>query len=552
MGLGLLIGLYNVSSSGPLWPDAPRYANGGAMIHDWLCSGELLHPYQFAKSNYAQYPGFSIPYHPPGYPGLLGLWFLLVGMSYVTARCFIAVCLGAAGCFFHGILRRLGAASWIAMVGSLLLVTTPEIARWSRSTMSETPALMFILAASYCFLRWADTDRAGWCWGAFGLAEIAFLCRVTTAGVLPAWFLLLIFKKEFRRVLSPHLIIPSVFYLFGNAAWIKFAVTYARFEVTGPTFNRVARLSWQNFLFLPSVIPGTIGWITAVAALIGLVLVLINQRSRNFAGFWFFWLACYYVFHLVIPNNLEPRYFVAALPALCGLAVCVLALDGAGVLVQSLKGVLIAGAIAANLFQLTRQPSGLVGYQTVADRVSRLNEPGNLLLSCWWDQDLIFRFRCRPQQYPRRIIRGDRSLTIRLPAYAGIAAKPLATTSDDVLDVIRRGRVRYLLTCPRATPDLEDRPGDMVLAHATATSMPRHFERLGTFELVTDFARHHRWQVCLWRYRGKLPPGPSEIPVVIPTAGMTFQPPPDIEGSRPATAALSPNNQKPRPNPSIR
>src|SRR5262245_8757903 len=88
----LTIGLYGVSASGPTYPDAPRYANGGAMIHDWLLAGDWLHPYRFALENYRRYPGFSIPYHPPAYPSLLGLVFLVTGVDYVAARAFIAVC----------------------------------------------------------------------------------------------------------------------------------------------------------------------------------------------------------------------------------------------------------------------------------------------------------------------------------------------------------------------------------------------------------------------------------------------------------------------------
>jgi len=38
---------------------------------------------------------------------------------------------------------------------------------------------------------------------------------------------------------------------------------------------------------------------------------------------------------------------------------------------------------------------------------------------------------------------------------------------------------------------------------------------------------------------------PSEIPVVIPTAGMTFQPPPNIEGSRPRRTN-GPISEKPK------
>src|SRR4051794_17995314 len=76
---GLFLALANVGDYGSMWMDGPRYANGAAMIHDWLRSGQFLHPLEFAKANYLQYPAFSIPYHPPAYPGLLGLVFLVTG-----------------------------------------------------------------------------------------------------------------------------------------------------------------------------------------------------------------------------------------------------------------------------------------------------------------------------------------------------------------------------------------------------------------------------------------------------------------------------------------
>lgn len=70
MLLAVIIGTLNLSDSGTLWPDGPRYANAAAMIHDWLTKGSLLHPYEFAKKNYCQYPTFNIPF---------GMKFLEIG-----------------------------------------------------------------------------------------------------------------------------------------------------------------------------------------------------------------------------------------------------------------------------------------------------------------------------------------------------------------------------------------------------------------------------------------------------------------------------------------
>ena len=171
--IALAIGLFGLRHSGEQWlNDGPRYCNNGAMVHDWLVSGDLLDPVGFAKENYVKYPAHSIPYHPPGYAFLLGTWFLATGMSYASARCFIALCLGVGLCFFYGILRRQGVVPWMAVCASLLLATSPEVGRWSRSAMSEIPGMLFILAGSYCFVRSVDTGRERWCWLAFSLPSM--------------------------------------------------------------------------------------------------------------------------------------------------------------------------------------------------------------------------------------------------------------------------------------------------------------------------------------------------------------------------------------------
>ena len=50
--IGLWIGLMDVRSSGVQWlEDGSRYANNGAMMRDWIVSGQYTDPYEFAKNN---------------------------------------------------------------------------------------------------------------------------------------------------------------------------------------------------------------------------------------------------------------------------------------------------------------------------------------------------------------------------------------------------------------------------------------------------------------------------------------------------------------------
>ena len=89
--VAFFIGMFNVSNSGVQWiEDGSRYCNNGSMMRDYLVSGELFTPYKFAHENYTQYPAFSVPFHPPGYALLLGIWFLIFGMKFEVARFLIA------------------------------------------------------------------------------------------------------------------------------------------------------------------------------------------------------------------------------------------------------------------------------------------------------------------------------------------------------------------------------------------------------------------------------------------------------------------------------
>ena len=116
-----------------------------------------------------------------------------------------------------------------------------------------------------------------------------------------------------------------------------------------------------------------------------------------------------------------------------------------------------------------------------------------------------------------------------LPTYAPAAdSSPLLVNGpESFLDLIRRGRVRYVVTVPPAPDsDVDDHfVTDMRIAARNVAALPQDFAPVDSFWI--DFAgvwpAPNMW-VYLWKFQHQLPAGPSEIPITIPTAGMTFRP----------------------------
>lgn len=493
------------------------------MIHDWLRSGDLLDPYGFALKNYAQYPAFSIPYHPPLYPGLLGLSFLATGVSKVAARSFLAICLGGVACCFFSILKRQGARWPVALACTLLLITTPEIVHWSRCTMSEIPALLFILAGSNLFLAWLSSSRPSLCWAAFGLAGMAFQCRVTSAGVVPCWFLFAAVSGQMRRLLSPHLIAASVLYLAVNGSYAAFASQYSQLEMQHqglPSFPL-----WFTQMSLLHCLRPMATWGTTPLAIAGLVCVLRLGRGCPRGLFWLCWLVAYLAFMGVVHTHAELRYFFDTSPALAGLASGLFCEQKPAWVWRRLAPVLLGLGLVLNVSQIVQLPRGVVGYKAVAMRLARMTRPGNVLVACPEVQAFIFSYRGRDPRSRRIMVRGDRSLAIRTSTYTGVPPKFLVHGPEDFLDLIRRGRIRYVVTAAASDPTRDDRTEEMILANQLARSSSDHFSLVAEFPVLIQYERPGRiCRIALWEFSGVLPSGPSELTVPIPTSGLELRP----------------------------
>ena len=113
-------------------------------------------------------------------------------------------------------------------------------------------------------------------------------------------------------------------------------------------------------------------------------------------------------------------------------------------------------------------------------------------------------------------------MAIRLPDYHRIPAIILARSRADVLETIRRGRIRYVVT----GGDFPGRPEEAALLDATCASSPQDFVLLRRLPLLVEYEKPGwRGEVFIWQFKGALPAGRSELWTPIPTAHLSVAPP---------------------------
>src|SRR5215213_1799246 len=391
LSLAFLISYVKVSETGPLWPDASQYANAGAMVHDYLQSGKILHPYSFAKENYYQYPAFHLPYHPPVYPSLLGLFFLITGVGYKPARFFIALCLALAGFAFYRVLKQRDLNTTAAASAAMVLMSTHEIAFWSRDTMSEIPALASIITACWIFLYWLKTMKLYYFLFALMSALGGFLSRYLSVGVLLAWPFWVLLFSNFRTIITKRVVLVSIGFLLLAGVWILFALQFSKFETplggVTPKINYVQSFSLAPVSYQLRRLPVTVGWPVLIAAIIGSILLIYARLYSRFL-FWFSWFACCLFLSIVLGVMGETRYFLFAVPSFVGLF---------GELLQQIsvhrRGTvltlaLVAGCLLANGYQIKGFPRGVVGYEAVGRELAGTTERGNVLVALSEQADL--------------------------------------------------------------------------------------------------------------------------------------------------------------------
>jgi len=288
LGVLLAIGL----AQGLAWqPSEPFYNNDenrhvmtGVFFRDFLADMPLGGLRDYVTQYYLQYPALGLMVWPPLFYGIEGAFMLVFGTSYKAALALVALFSALAFTYFFLLVRRThGTAA--AAVSTLLLGLAPMVFTLGHHVMLEMPALAFVMAAVYHFVRYLDLGRRRDVYAA-AVASAGFaLTRFDGLFLLLFFLLAVVVRRRFdilRRLevwLAAALALAIVLPVY-VPMMLEFGRAHVLMTVHGGAEGFEGRGPWYALSYYPRDLLKRIGPFTAVPCVIGFLAALGPARRR--------------------------------------------------------------------------------------------------------------------------------------------------------------------------------------------------------------------------------------------------------------------------------
>ena len=433
--------------------DSPRHAMNGVFVKDLIASHPFHNPVRYAVDYYLKYPALTIGLYPSLFFLLSAPFFALFGVSHLAALLPVTILFFVyiTGCY--AVARRW--LNWpLALAAALAAAGAPEIAMWGRQVMLDIPSCAFQVWSVWCILRYVDTERTHWLYG-------AALCFVAAVYVkIPAVFLavvlitaLLLFKG-IRMFRDRHVLICLSLIL---VALIPLAVAtreFGRVNIASVTVHRTGSGSVTllttigNWLWYLRRLPEQLGWPLLAVSLIGGLLVTVVPKWRlpwRHAAVLVTWFTSGYLFFSAIDLKGD-RFDIAILfPLILCSALLVARLfpEPAAAIV----GMTASSLVLISTLILHPVPS-LGGYRAAAEYIAARSPRNSVILfSGYRDGSFIFNLRGQEARQDLSVIRSDKLLLHGLSVTREWGVEERAYSEQEILDLLVK-RESAIRCCP--------------------------------------------------------------------------------------------------------
>ena len=426
--------------------DSNRHVVTSIFFRDFLVDGQFTNPKAYAEAYYDQYPALGLMIWPPLFHGVCGVCMIMFGTSVDVARGLVLLSLIVSCLVLYRITCRV-CNSERAFGVTVLYSICPLIFDYSRDVMLEMPTLALVLCSVDQFDLWQRNLRHRNLYLASAFAALAALTRFDGVVLLPCYFMLLILRGGWLKLLNRHVILAAVMALcMVGPAYLVIAHEASHLhlrqalESVGGSDDGTANtfMALKNLWYYPASLPEQAGWPAAVLAVAGFLMCLCSRRRSESAVFVALFMAAWLTFSPLA--ELRSRHVIYWMPAVAYFAVSAVeeilrawgrisVRSGAADVTQphglrrllSCRRFLPSGTFAVFVYSLVFISAALSawilpvyrvrGYETVADYVLTNTTSGDrVLFDGWWDGNFIYQMRHLDATRSRTVIRGDRLL----------------------------------------------------------------------------------------------------------------------------------------------
>jgi hypothetical protein len=297
-------------------PDEGMHYVTGVMVHDYVLSGDWIHPLAFAKDYYLHFPKVGLGQWPPMYYVVQTAWTLIFGVSRQSLL-FLMIVLTVilAAIVYREVTARWG---WMyALLAAALVIAAPLTQEQTAMVMAEIPLAIFSFLAVLAWIRLLERgQRRDAFWFAVWIVA-ALMTKGNAWAIVPVLpgTVVLTGRYDVLRNRNFWLAIGVVLLLTVPYNAYTLSITSQGWDTT--SLPEIPYLGASLVKHLEFVI-GILGVPVSCFAVIGLIdcalIPLVRRKGSVYWTAWAVYAASIVVFHTLVPTSIEPRKIYQIVP----------------------------------------------------------------------------------------------------------------------------------------------------------------------------------------------------------------------------------------------
>ncbi len=296
--------------------DEPSHYVTALMVRNYMAAGLPHGPMRFAEDFYIHYPKMAMGHWPPAAYVMFAIWMLTFGAGRTSVLLLLAVLNAVCALLLFRAARRamsLPAAHLVAVA----LILCPDVQLHTAMVMLEVPLMLTGFAAVLAFDRWLERDtwaNAAW----FGLLTAA--CILTKGN---GWALLLVpfialLMLDLRRIVNPRMLLAAAIIVPTCVPFTLWSIHMVKggWDADSWTLGFTLRAMPQVSRFMFDIVGAALGLCSVAGLWTKVIVPFWNHRVESFWAAVAAYVAGVWLFHVIVPRGLEPRYLLMAAPAL--------------------------------------------------------------------------------------------------------------------------------------------------------------------------------------------------------------------------------------------